>query len=382
MFIEQADGKLLLSEIMRKEMQNILDELQKDITNELEKVSLERLADINQDLLGNIKKAAEDNLRSHAGSSTSSNMPQASIDSQELPSFFIETRSAETMKRAKAWQELKWDPLTKTHEVISKLQHAVRHGTSSSVRYTEQEASNLIQFYAAASATCSVVTAALEQLKNQEDRKEHKKRLSFPGSDNGTMGTGGSFLVDKKEFTNEGIKEKNTAIIGLLYEIGLPFVSSADGRRFRTEIELSNHLDSLFKRNQLEKSMTRTEERGWYPAENVWTGEKTILAAAEVKEGTQPENTVDEFDPEHSTMPADESRDRCVICGINFKMFFDNDDGIYRYSNCREIEVLNDDAAEKHSEEMLVHVTCWRGLGSPEVLTMDQALQETLRDHL
>ena len=40
-------------------------------------------------------------------------------------------------------------------------------------------------------------------------------------------------------------------------------------------------------------------------------------------------------------------------------------------------EVLNDDAAEKESESMLVHVTCWQGLGSLVVLTMDQALQET-----
>lgn len=56
-------------------------------------------------------------------------------------------------------------------------------------------------------------------------------------------------------------------------------------------------------------------------------------------------------------------------------MQFDNDNGIYVYSNARDIEVLNDDAAERESESMLVHVTCWRGLGSPQVLTWDQTLQ-------
>ena len=76
-------------------------------------------------------------------------------------------------------------------------------------------------------------------------------------------------------------------------------------------------------------------------------------------------------------MPADELRDRCVVCGINFKMFFDNDDGIYKYSNCIEKEVLNDDVAELESEQQLVHVTCWRGLGSPDVLSADQALQQS-----
>ena len=65
-----------------------------------------------------------------------------------------------------------------------------------------------------------------------------------------------------------------------------------------------------------------------------------------------------------------------VVCGINFKMFFDNDNGMYMYKNCREVEVLNDDdVALNASEQMLVHVTCWRGLGSPAVLNMDQALR-------
>ena len=229
----------------------------------------------------------------------------------------------------------------------------------------------------------TLLTAALEDLKNQEDRKNHKSNLSFPGADTNGMSNavpGGSFLVDKNEFTNDGIKKKNAGVIGLLYELGLPFASTADGRRFRTRIELSNHLDALFKKNQLEKSMARTEERDWYVAESVWTGEVQADEQQNVQatESTEAATTTDDYDPERSTMPADENRDRCVICGINFKMFFDNDDGIYKYSNCREIHVLNDDAAAKESEEMLVHITCWRGLGSPEVLTMDQALQETL----
>lgn len=88
----------------------------------------------------------------------------------------------------------------------------------------------------------------------------------------------------------------------------------------------------------------------------------------------------EEADPSTFTQPADESRDRCVICGINFKMFFDNDDGIYKYSNCKEMEVLNDETAIKESEDMLVHVTCWRALGSPQLLTPDQALQETMQN--
>ena len=374
----QADGNLILSATMRAEMQSILDELQKDLTNELDKVSLERLSDINPDLLANIKKAAEDNIQNVGTPAGGLASKETGRDDTESV-YFTETRSVEAVERANAWNDLKWDPLTKTHEIVSKLQHAVREGTSSSTAlYTQKEASEMTKFYAAASATCSMVTAALEELKNEQDRKQHKERLSFPGSGS-SMGTG--FLVDKKDFTNEGIKSKNPTVIGLLYEIGLPFLSSADGRRFRTEIELSNHLDALFKRNQLEKSMARTEERGWYSTADVWTGEakESEVASAAVEAGNTQDAATDDFDPETSMVPADESRDRCVICGINFKMFFDNENGIYMYSNCREIDVLNDDAAERDSEEKLVHVTCWRGLGSPEVLTMDQALQDTLR---
>ena len=58
----------------------------------------------------------------------------------------------------------------------------------------------------------------------------------------------GFYSIDRSLFTNDGIKKLSMAIVGLLYEIGLPFVSSADGKRFATQLELSNHLDSLFKR--------------------------------------------------------------------------------------------------------------------------------------
>jgi pre-mRNA cleavage complex 2 protein Pcf11 len=384
--LEQKEGSLLLAAPMRAEMQSILDELQKDVRDELDKVSLERLADINENLLADIKLTAEENLRS-AGNATYASAINLN-DQQNLPAFFSEIRSQETLSQNKAWNDLKWDHLTNTHDIISKLQHTVREGTSSSlteIYYTQQDEYEMTQFYAAATATSSLLTAALQELKNLDDRKNHKASLSFPGVERKGMGhsiPGGSFLVDKNDFTNDGIKIKNMGVIGILYEFGLPFLSSADGSRFRTEIELSNHLDALFKKNQLDKAMASTDERGWYPVDAVWTGqvqEGLRNRSVMTDDMTEAVSASDGFDPDRSTMPADESRDRCAICGINFKMFFDNDDGIYRYSNCREIHVLNDDAADKESEEMFVHVTCWRGLGLPEVLTMDQTLQETFR---
>jgi pre-mRNA cleavage complex 2 protein Pcf11 len=373
----QKDGSLVLSTVMRTEMQNILDELQNDVANELEKVSLERLADMNPDLLANIKRAAEENMKGKVGNSGGSHSDR----NDSVPSFFTETRPAEMLKRSAAWKELKWDHLAKTHEVVSKLQTIVRQKSTSDERYSQTDAMETIHFLAAASVTSSLLTEYLQEWKNQQDRKDHKKRLSFPGASNLGMTGSGAFLVDKKNFTNEGIRTKNPAIIGLLYEIGLPFFSSADGQRFRSEIELSNHLDALFKKNKLDKSMATTEERGWYVAESLWTKESKEVdtGATGATTDTAWQEDSDGYDPETSTMPADEYRDCCVVCGINFQMFFDNDDGMYKYRNCREIEVLNDDASEKESESMLLHVSCWRGLGSPEILTIDQTLQETMR---
>jgi pre-mRNA cleavage complex 2 protein Pcf11 len=361
-------------------MQEILDELQNEVADELEKVSLERLADINPDLLANIKETAEDSMRASSGSTSK----QDDSSSPSLPSFFTETRSREALDRSKAWSELKWNHREEAHEVVTKLQHRVRDSASSDVRYIQQEAIEMAHFLATASVTASLITIALERIQNQEDRKENKANVSFPGVE-GAVGNGGAILnrgfsTDKSLFTNDGIKNKNEAVIGILYEIGLPFVSSADGRRFATQLELSNHLDALFKRNQLEKSMARTEERGWYMADILWTGETKEGDLIKAKAASEAKRAADDmFDPEKSTKLADETRDRCVICGITFKMFFDNDDGVYKYSNCREIEVLNDDeVALNESDQMLVHVTCWRGLGSPEVLTTDQARQEAL----
>ena len=70
-----------------------------------------------------------------------------------------------------------------------------------------------------------------------------------------------------------------------------------------------------------------------------------------------------------------ETRDRCVLCGITFAMFFDQDDGEWKYRNCKEMNVDEDDGPTLDDDEVepvLVHVTCWNGLGCPHVLTPDQ----------
>ena len=387
-FFSQKDGRLTLIPALRDTMQIILDEMQQE-ESEMEKVSLERLAVINVNLLIQIKEMAESSLKANSSGganalSSSSSKPTDGGIGDEL-SFFIETRTPETLQRSSNWEKISISQNMKdARDVIASLHHLVRESSNIENRYTQTEAIEMTGALATASVTASILTSTLQLIKDASDNKNKKSKMSKTGNV-GRNGMSRSlvpnfYAIDKSLFTNDGIKELNEAIIELLYEVGLPFISSGDGRRFATQLELSNHLDALFKKGQLEKSMATTQERGWYDNDPIWSGgDKTQndATSTELDDGDASglQAGDDDTSPDEITMPADESRDRCVICGINFKMFFDNDDGIYKYSNCREIEVLNDEAAAKESDHMLVHVTCWRNLGSPELMTADQTLQ-------
>jgi len=383
----QNNGVLTLLPSLRNEMQSILDQLQNDEHDELNKVSLERLAIINTDLLINIKNAAEDNLRNarvDSGGGASSGNEQNGIKT-EL-SFLIETRDPESIQRSKTWEKLSLNHMKDTHDIIASLNHLVLESASIEKRYTQSEAIEMTGALATVAVTATLLTNSLQKVKDFEDSSKKKKPktalLGGSGVNHASRSIASSFFViDKSLFTNDGVKKLNEVFVGLLYEIGLPFISSADGRRFATQQELSQHLDALFRKGQLEKTIATTQERGWYDNDTTWCGKSktqdsaSIIAGVDDNDSTKPTPEDDNANPETFTMPADELRDHCVICGINFKMFFDNDDGVYKYSNCREIDVLNDDAAAKESEQMLVHITCWRNLGSPEFVTEDQTVQ-------
>jgi len=157
---------------------------------------------------------------------------------------------------------------------------------------------------------------------------------------------------------------------------------------------LSKHLDALFRISQVEKNIERTggiggnNERGWYINEDDWSGMGKTTDDATMTEGTTtiektsttPMSTInDDGTIRPTTVIADESRDRCSLCGINFAMFFDQDDGEWKYRNCIESNVENDGPTveEEDCEPVLVHVTCWEGLGCPTVLSLDDIRHST-----
>jgi pre-mRNA cleavage complex 2 protein Pcf11 len=372
-------GNVLATGALKRQMQQLLDEVQSEVTNELEKVSLERLAEINPDLLQSIRQQAEAMLSSGHTLTTGvmGTTPLMIVD--ETPVFFIETRSHFTLHRSREWMD-EWDkPSLKNmnaNELVQSLKDMVANIPASAALYSQQEAILMTASLAAAGATASCLGAAIKSLEEQE--AQSAKELTIATATISSIYGG----IDPKLFTNEGIKRKDLSIVSGLYEVGLPFKSSVDGRRFKTQSELSKHLDYLFKKNQLEKAIERTEERGWYQVDAIWTGEVSeadVLATAALGASIATNSSAPEVtDPESFTCPADETQDRCAICDLNFKMFFDNDDGIYKYKNCKEIIVMMDDTAMNDTEQMLVHVTCWRALGSPDVLDMDQVLERHL----
>ena len=236
-------------------MQKILDELQNDIDNELEKVSLERLADINPDLLANIKQAAEDAFQGNQSTSSAGGVSSVDAgDGQERspmqPSFLIEFRSEAMVKQSQAWSKLELKHAEHSKEITQKLKECVTEGSSADSRYTQSEAIDMIHVLAAASAAAELLAKALERLDSQ-GKQSSQSNLPFSSSGGGSrsgVAASGYSSVDKSLFSNNGIKKKNLALIGLLYEVGLPFVSSSDGRRFKTQMDLSKHLDRLFKK--------------------------------------------------------------------------------------------------------------------------------------
>ena len=252
----------MLLPTLRETMQTILDEVQSDETDELKKVSLERLASIDPDLLIKIKQTAEDAMRSGANGSTNSTMkshqPNTSGDenNRNKLNFLIETRTSAVIERTKTWEKAKIDVLKDTNDIVANLQQLVRDSSDSetSARYTQIEAIGMTSALSTAAATAGILSSALQKMQTEVKKasKNSSSSLLSGGttSSGGTAGTGsrGLFRVDKKLFTNEGLKKKNESVIAILYEVGLPFVSSSDGRRFATQIELSKHLDALFKK--------------------------------------------------------------------------------------------------------------------------------------
>ena len=360
--VMNSDGSLKLPLALRKKMQLILDDMNQDV-EELDRVSLERLATINLDLLITIKENGQELLKNaqlengNGGNGTSS----MDLDSGVGTNSFTEFRSADLVKRCQEWEKIDMDPVDKGNEVIGLLQKRVRVESTSGKGFPkpEMDGNNLLGVSSAlAEYLASMLTNFSHVSKDIDTLKMKGVRIMTPQT------------VDKSKFTSDGLKQKDESAILRLYEGGLPFVCNLDGRRFATATAMQRHYDKIFVQNRVKETMERTEERPWYQEEEIWTGQKEETPDT-TTEGAEGDLSEQMDDPMADTVTADETRDRCGICGTKFDMFYDQDDGEWKYKNCRNIVVDN---GNDEGENILIHSSCWKGLGSPEFLMKDQVI--------
>ncbi len=239
----QPDGSLKIMPSLRKQMQLLLDEVQSTGVDELDKVSLERHADINPDLLRQIKEESEIVLREQKMGSIPSSTGAAGHTST------ISSHSNGNITND--WSKLKLNHLEKSNTIVTKLQRHVRSACDQNTMVVKSQVDDTVHSYAAVSASAQVLTDMLHQFQLQEKENYNTNILGNIGVGSGSGDSSRKkrySLVRQEKFTTDGLKERNDAVVSRLYEVGLPFVCSADGRRFGTQIELSKHLDMLFKR--------------------------------------------------------------------------------------------------------------------------------------
>lgn len=268
-----------VSGALRAKMQDLLDEIHSDV-DELEKVSLERLAAINPNLLENIKKIAMGELGDSSNAETEDSQR---YDFPHENSFFSNHVSKEHLQRSQDWMKVGYSK-SKAGDLVSQLQHHVMTGSkllianSTSTALSPTNTINNPSLIAAASVTANHISVMLQFLQDNDPATKNNDSFQYPffsgamGAGNGLSNnnTGGdqrniklqtlshnahsrsnANLIDKSLFTTEGIATKtkqHARIVSMLYEEGLPFLSTSDGRRFKTQIDLSKHLDELFRK--------------------------------------------------------------------------------------------------------------------------------------
>lgn len=336
---KQAEAKYAsLDPALREEMKTVLDNLYEN-ESELDKLSLERLVVYNSSLFDEIKNTALVMMKEKGETSSSSSKSN----------IFKDNRPEQIIQISLDWEKTNF-PVEQAHELVSKLQSYVKEGSCNETP---------VSLLSSASATANHVTMLLKNI-NDQLNQQPAAAITTPTS-----------RIDGSLFTTENISNMSSSkewIIGQLYDQGLPFVSSSDGRRFKTQIQLSSHLDALFRKNQIEKTMTKNEERGWYASTSEWTLKH--VAATSSSSTQQEENAKD---PQSFRFFADETRSKCRICGVSFEMYFDQHESDFMYRNCFEMDLLQEEEVQE-PEKVLVHETCRRGLGSPEYLNMNQVL--------
>ena len=303
----QGEGENILNKIsvsLRNKMQDLLDEIHSDV-DELEKVSLERLAVINPELLKKIKTIAMGEMNDNQDSSSAipnkgatgnheNSEPSNQNETYHFPhesSLFSSCVTKEHLKRSQDWIKMNGDMSNVKSKAGDLVNHFQQHVMLQSKTINDKNIPNDDSvtnpgLIAAASASANYISQMLQQLQFIQDgnnthhqnmsdypypvfakssgaNSDHTNSLGMLTNNKGLPIKAYSYgnsnahallltLIDKSLFTTEDIAKKmkhhDRVVSMLLYEEGLPFLSTSDGRRFKTQLDLSNHLDALFRK--------------------------------------------------------------------------------------------------------------------------------------
>ncbi|GMH73062.1 hypothetical protein TrST_g10224 [Triparma strigata] len=156
-----------------------------------------------------------------------------------------------------------------------------------------------------------------------------------------------SVLDDLLEFNSDNVKVYDKRVVEGLYGGGMKFWGR--GRRFRTMGECREW-------EMYEEEGGRKWEESWLEDAETWMSALELDPTAEVEQEEEEESIIID------TSPADESRPLCRICGKKFSTFYDDEEGVYMFNDCREVEII-EEVEGVREEKVYVHGTCCGNLG-------------------
>eukprot|EP00898_Chlorokybus_atmophyticus_P003585 jgi/Chlat1/4227/Chrsp27S04311 len=161
------------------------------------------------------------------------------------------------------------------------------------------------------------------------------------------------------EFRAEELKQRHQSVIDDLYS-SMTHQCRTCGLRFSAQEPYSKHLDWHFLRTKRQKTQ-KVSSRAWFVSTKEWlTGTATEGTDAAVSFFDTQEAEAPKEDATLSSVPADDTQDRCALCGESFEVFWNPDEEEWMFKGATYANSSRDGAAELSPEERgpIVHVKC------------------------
>eukprot|EP00960_Hanusia_phi_P067549 766653-Hanusia_phi.AAC.11 len=151
-------------------------------------------------------------------------------------------------------------------------------------------------------------------------------------------------------------------VVHRLYE-GQPFICKTDGKRFRSEQHLGDHLDRLFEINRAKKENLGARERHWFKVISEWVGCKDLALRKPVDLKVQVDGRPSQETavPQESLVSADDGAftgdPRCSACSEKLKREYDKEEDRWVFRGAVRV---NGNGLVDSAGLFLVHQKCYQ----------------------